>query len=117
MASQVKRKRSNIYGWESEMDVAGEIYCGPFRGLLEGNLVFAYKNLGTSGTIRLLVITKTQKGFRFGYLPLSGGWTCYYPIAPTEYILDVLLSDLQKNKTEKYIIEDFIDCIKYYDKA
>ena len=24
--------------------------------------------------------------------------------------------DLQKNKTEKYIIEDFIDCIKFYDE-
>ena len=39
------RKRSNIYGWTSENEVAGEIYCSPFRDLLEGNLVFAYKNL------------------------------------------------------------------------
>lgn len=110
------RKRSNIYGWTSENEVAGEIYCSPFRDLLEGNLVFAYKNLSSSGTIKLLVITKTSDGYRFGFIPQGGGWTCYYPKTTSEYIREILLSDLQKNKTEKYIIEDFIYCIDYYDK-
>lgn len=110
------RKRSNIYGWESENEVACEIYCSPFRSLLEGKLVFAYKNLSNSGTIKLMVITKTLKGYRFCLIPYSGGWTCYYPESSSEYIREVLLSDLQKNKTEKYIIEDFIYCINYYDK-
>ena len=111
------RTKSKVYGWKSEVELAEEIYYGPFRELLEGVLVFAYKNSGTSGTVKFLVITKTARGFRFGFIPQGNGWTCYTPLTNAEYILDVLLSDLQKNKTEKYIIEDFIDCINYYGKT
>ena len=51
------RKRSNIYGWISENEVAGEIYCSPFRDLLEGRLVFAYKNFSKTGTVKLMIVT------------------------------------------------------------
>lgn len=112
MASQ--RKRSNIYGWSSIEELAKDIYVDPFRDLLEGNLVFACRSFNNSSSIKLLVITKTTRGFRLG--SLYQGWSCYYPLVPTEFILGVIKDDLQKNKTEKYIIEDFIDCIKFYDE-
>lgn len=110
------RKRSNIYGWESENEVAVEIYCSPFRDLLEGRLVFAYKNFSKTGTVKLMIVTKVQGGYRIGFTPFEGSWNCYYPCASSGYLREVLLSDLQKNKTEKHIIEDFIYCINYYDK-
>lgn len=121
MAKKVKkteetRQKSNIYGWSSIDDVAKEVYEGPFKELLEGNLVFAYKNSGDTGTVKFLVITKTKDGFRFGFISQTG-WTCYYPKTTLEYLNEVILDDLKKNKTENYIIEDFIDYINYYGKA
>lgn len=122
MAKKVKkdkeeiRQKSNIYGWSSENEVAKDVYEGPFRNLLAGNLVFAYKNPNDTGTIKLLVITKTPEGFRYGLISQTG-WTCYYPLTTLEHLNDVILSDLKKNKTEDYIIEDFIDYINYYGKA
>lgn len=106
----------NIYGWDSEGDVALEVYYGSFRNLLEGNLVFAYKNSSSSGTVKFLVVTKTNMGFRFGFISQSG-WTCYYPLVDPEYLRQVLVDDLKKNKTDKKIIDDFIKSIDYYDEA
>ena len=116
MGSQ-ERKRSNIYGWDSESDVANEIYCSSFRSLLEGNLVFAYKNPKSTGTLKLLVITKTSNSYMVGLIPQGNGWTYYNPSACSGYLKDVILKDLQNNKTETYIIEDFIYCVNYYDKT
>ena len=109
------RKRSNIYGWATEDEVAEEIYCSQFRNILEGNLVFAYKDQGNSGTIDLFVVTKTPRGFRLGFFS-KAGWSSYIPCCPQDYLETTVLEDLKKNKTEKYIIDDYIDCIKYYGK-
>ena len=120
MAKKVKkteeRQKCNVYGWTSIDDVAREVYDGPVRDLLEGVLVFAYKNPGDSGTVKFLVVTKTKDSFRFGFISQTG-WTCYYPKTTLQYLNEVILEDLKKNKTENYIIEDFIDYINYYDKA
>ena len=120
MAKKVKkteeRQKCNVYGWTSIDDVAREVYEGPFRDLLEGVLVFAYKNPGDSGTVKFLVVTKTKDSFRFGFESQTG-WTCYYPKTTLQYLNEVILEDLKKNTTENYIIEDFIDYINYYDKA
>lgn len=110
------RQKSNIYGWASEDEVAKEVYEGPFSDLLAGRLVFAYKNPSDTGTVKFLVITKTPDGFRYGFVSQSG-WTCYYPKAPLEHLTTTILEDLKKNKTEDYIIEDFIDYINKYGKA
>lgn len=110
------RQKSNVYGWSSIDNVAKEVYESQFQDLLQGILVFAYKNPGDTGTVKFLVITKTKDGFRFGFISQTG-WTCYYPKTTLEYLNEVILDDLKKNKTENYIIEDFIDYINYYGKA
>ena len=114
--SSTERTRTNIYGWSSESELAQEVYSSLFRNLLEGVLVFAYRNLGSGGTVKWLVITKTEKGFRFGFIPQGSGFTCYYPLTTYDYIKEVLLGDLKQNKTEKFILEDFNYYIDYYGK-
>jgi len=111
-----ERIHSNIYGWDSEIEVANEIYGGPFEYLLEGMLVFAYKNHSGSGTIKEIIITKTPRGFRYCFLPLGASWTCYNPLCSLEYLEEVILEDFKSNKTDKNIIEDYLECIKYYGK-
>ena len=91
--------------------------CSGFSGLLEGYLVFAYKNFSKSGTIRLLVISKRLDGP--GYIiaekPFSNGWTGFLPNMPLEYLKEIIYSDLVENKTEKEIIEAFIANIEFYE--
>lgn len=119
MAKKVKteeRQKSNIYGWSSVDDVTEEISVSRFKEVLDGDLVFAYRNQGDTGTIRFLVVTKTPDGLRFG-LEFLCGVTYYYPKTTKDHLTTVVIKDLEKNKTEDYIIEDFLEYINNYDKA
>lgn len=107
-----------IFGWNSIDDLAREMYSSGFSGLLDGYLVFAYKNLGKSGTLRILVISKRldSPGYIVGVKPFSGGWTGFLPNVPVEYLREVSYSDLLENKTEKSIIEAFIANVEKYEE-
>lgn len=112
-----KRIRSNLYGWNSIDEVAEELCRYHFDDLLCGMFVFAYKNLKSTGTIKFFVVSKTPRGYRLCYLPISEGYTSYYPVVNSDFLLKIFIENLERNKTDKNIIEDFIDCITYYDKT
>lgn len=110
-----EKEVQNVHGWDSELEVASEIYESNFRTLLEGQLVFAYKNLKKTGSIKLLVVSRVYDGFRFGLLPLGSSWTEFHPRCSKKYLEEIVYKDLVENKTEKFIIEDFLELIKRYE--
>lgn len=106
-----------IFGWNNIEDLAKEMKGSGFSGLLDGYLVFAYKNLGKSGTIRVLVISKRLDGpgYIIGERPFSNGWTGFLPNMPPEYLREVIYFNLIENKTDKEIVEAFIANIEFYE--
>ena len=106
---------SKVYGWRSEEEVAIEIYGSPFRDLLSGNLVFAYLNKGATGTIRYAVVSRVGPSFRYCVLSYSGGWSCYCHESGKDGLLEYILENFKQNKTDKKVIEDFIENVNLYD--
>lgn len=110
---------TNIYGWNSEDELAKEIFeDGLFSDLLKGPLVFAYKNTKKTGTIYKLVISKRldTSEFRYGFVSFSKGWKCFNPKSPKEFLLSIMLEELEENKTDKSIIQSFVENIEKYGK-
>lgn len=107
-----------IYGWRDSDSLARELSYSLFSGLLEGYLVFAYRNQKKTGTISELIISKRiiGPGYIVGIKLFSKGWTGFLPNVPVEYLMETSLNDLIENRTEKEIIESFIENIGFYEE-
>lgn len=107
-----------IYGWRDSDSLARELSSSVFSGLLDGYLVFAYRNQKKTGTLGELIVSKRVKGpgYMVGIKPFSKGWTGFLPNVPVEYLMETSLNDLLENKTEKEIIESFIENIGFYEE-
>ena len=108
---------NQIFGWRNIDDLAKELYGSVFSGLLDGYLVFAYKNQKKTGTLKELVVSKRldNPNYIIGIRPFSGGWSGFLPNMPVEYLMEISYLDLIENKTEKEVIESFIENINKYE--
>lgn len=106
-----------VFGWNTEQDVANEIYGGPFERLLDGSFVFAFKNPLDSGCLRSVTISKHLGSIEFMIGEISNsGWTAWFPRVPLEYLQSILVKDLKDSKASKEVIENFLEIISSYDK-
>lgn len=107
-----------IFGWNSVDDLVREIRSSLFSELLKGYLVFAYKNNKKTGTIKKMIISKRLDcpGYMVGIIPFSKGWTGFLPNVPVQYLQEISYSDLLENKTEREVIESFVENISKYEE-
>jgi hypothetical protein len=109
---------TQIFGWKNVEELSREVVNHGFSGLFSGPLVFAYKNTGKSGTIKVLIISKRlhDSGYIVGEIPFSEGWTGFLPNVSPVYLEEAVYPELIKNKTEKEILEAFIANVEYYER-
>ena len=117
-----KYTRQAIYGWDSAMSVASDVWSSVHASLLNGELIFAYKNTtGDSELAQIVVVLNVMDKFgnrvntlNFGVGTVTLGYTSLLPHVPIEYLENQVIQDLKKYKVNKKIIESFIEIIKNY---
>lgn len=101
-----------IFGWNSEREVASEIWCSIHSSLLAGNLVFAIKPIGTCDLKRMIVVSNNDNTFGIGLV--TSGFTALIPKAPLSYIQSEVEEDSKKYKFSKDIINNITEKLKEY---
>lgn len=105
----------NVWGWENSMSCAESIWGSIHGKLLEGDLVFAYKNTGNNSDIHQFVVVKnnyTGNINDFGVGVISTGYTMLLPHVPVDYVEVELVEDLKKWKLDKTILNTYEQIIK-----
>lgn len=111
-----------IYGWDNAMSVAADIWSSIHSSLLNGELVFAYKNLNSnSELVQIVVVVNLFDKFGnklinsdFGIGMVTSGYTSLLPHVPLDYLENQVTQDLKKYKVNKKIIDSFNEVIKNY---
>lgn len=115
-------ERSRVWGWENAMNVANDLWASIHNTLLQGDLVFAYKETKSNSELSQIVIVQNRNlnpqtgGLDFGVGMVTTGYTSLLPHVPYAYIEDIILDDLKKYKVDKNILEIYKQIIKMYKK-
>lgn len=111
------RAEQIVFGWGDVEKAAADIYCSLHRSLLEGTPLFLYKNTNSKSDLGQVVVVRNidyeNKRFTdYGMGIITSGYTMLYPHVGKEYLSTELVSDLEKWKVDKKIIETFKDILK-----
>ena len=111
-----------VWGWDSVDKAAAEVFASVHRTLLEGVPVFLYKNTTTKSDLCQVVVVRNideQTGKLsddYGMGMITAGFSVLYPHLPIEYLESDLLSDLEKYKVDKKIINTYVSIINALKK-
>ena len=111
-----------VWGWDSVDKAAAEVFASVHRTLLEGVPVFLYKNTNTKSDLCQVVVVRNideQTGKLsddYGMGMITAGFSVLYPHLPIEYLESDLLSDLEKYKVDKKIINTYVSIINALKK-
>ena len=111
-----------VWGWDSVDKAAAEVFVSVHRTLLEGVPVFLYKNTTTKSDLCQVVVVRNideQTGKLsddYGMGMITAGFSVLYPHLPIEYLESDLLSDLEKYKVDKKIINTYVSIINALKK-
>ena len=111
-----------VWGWDSVDKAAAEVFASIHRTLLEGVPVFLYKNTNTKSDLCQVVVVRNideQTGKLsddYGMGMITAGFSVLYPHLPIEYLESDLLSDLEKYKVDKKIINTYVSIINALKK-
>lgn len=111
-----------VWGWDSVDKAAAEVFASIHRTLLEGVPVFLYKNTNTKSDLCQVVVVRNideQTGKLsddYGMGMITAGFSVLYPHLPIEYLESDLLSDLEKYKVDKKIINTYVSIINTLKK-
>ena len=101
-----------VWGWDSVDKAAAEVFASIHRTLLEGVPVFLYKNTNTKSDLCQVVVVRNideQTGKLsddYGMGMITAGFSVLYD----------LLSDLEKYKVDKKIINTYVSIINALKK-
>ena len=119
-AEKQKIEEMRICGFDDSMDVARNILHSAHSSLLEGDLIFAYRNTSPSKSTSLFQVVvvndlknENVKGM-FITVPtpfysvsiITSGYTALLPHMPIGYLQEVI-KELEDGKVDKNIIENF----------
>lgn len=96
-----------IWGWESAQDVANTVWNSIHSELLSGNLIFAYRNTATGSELHQVVVVHNPTNNDYAVGVITNTFTYLLPRVPLEYIKVELVSDLEKYKVNKNVLEAF----------
>lgn len=103
----------NVLGWRDSMDCAESIWSSIHSKLLDGDLVFAYRNTGGNSELCQFVVVRNKLNNNdFGVGIITSGYTMLLPHVPVEYVAVELVEDLRKWKFEKSILNTYEQIIK-----
>lgn len=117
-----ERVNQIVWGWDSVDKAAAEVFASVHRTLLEGVPVFLYKNTTTKSDLCQVVVVRNideQTGKLsddYGMGMITAGFSVLYPHLPIEYLESDLLSDLEKYKVDKKIINTYVSIINALKK-
>lgn len=115
-------ERNRVWGWESAMNVANDLWASIHSSLLSGDLVYAYKSTKSNSELSQIVIVQNKSlnpltgELDFGVGMVTTGYTSLLPHVPYEYLENSILEDLKKYKVDKDILEIYKQIIKIYKK-
>ena len=118
---QEERARQIVYGWENIEKAAADIYNSLHRSLLEGYPIFLYRNTSQKSDLIQVVVVRNYDDQSnaliddYGVGMITAGFTMLYPHIQKEYLETDLLSDLEKYKVEKKIIDTYKQIINKLD--
>jgi len=107
-----------LYGWVDAMEVAKEVWRAGNLKLLEGDLIFAFKNTGSASTLHQIILVryfnntpagKTPTG-EYGLSVVTTGYSYMLPRVNKGY-LEYLFDDLASYKLDKSILIAFRNII------
>lgn len=111
-----KQEIKTVWGWQSPTDCAESVWCGLHRRLLEGNLVFAYRNTNShsSDLSQCVVVKNDYTGLNddFSVGVITTGYSMLLPHVPITYLEGELLDELKKQKIDKVILGTYEQIIK-----
>lgn len=103
-----------IYGWQNAIDVAEEMWRLGNIKMLEGNLIFAYKNTTAGKKLYQIVISQNltylpgnnqpQPDGTYAVSIVTQGYSAALPRVPFEYLQVDVLDDLENYKVDERII-------------
>lgn len=98
-----------VWGWENAQKVAEDLWSGIHSTLLQGNLMFAYKNTSNNSELGQIVVVQNnnQTANDFGVGMFTNGYSALIPHVPIDYLESEVLGDLIKYKVDKKIIETY----------
>lgn len=104
----------NVWGWQDSVKCAESIWSSIHSKLLEGDLVFAYRNVGINSDLCQFVVVKNNKigNNDFAVGVITSGYTMLLPHVPIDYVETDLVEDLRKWKLEKSILNTYEQIIK-----
>lgn len=109
-------ERMKVIGWENAMECANALWGSIHSSLLQGNLVFAYKNTksDTNGFGQLVVVQNPNCPSDFGIGAMYSGYTMLLPHIPLANLEEMVLDDFKKYKVESKIQNIFKAIIERY---
>ncbi len=107
-----------VYGWMDAMEVAKEVWKAGNLKLLEGDLIFAYKNTGTTSNLHQIVLVRYFTVLPCGKVPtgeyglsvVTPGYSYMLPRVGKDY-LSYLYDDMASYKLDKNILTAFRNII------
>lgn len=107
-----------VFGsWKSSEEVATSIWSSIHYSLLEGNLVFAYRSIGSEHFQIVIVKDRSNNELdTFSIGMMNDKYTALLPNMPYEYLAEIVVNDLSNNKVEKNIIEIYKQIIKKFER-
>jgi len=116
-----ERARQIMFGWESLDKAASDVYNSLHRTLLEGYPIFLYRNSSQKSDLIQVVVVRNydcQTNMLiddYGVGVITAGFTMLYPHIQKEYLETDLLSEMEKYKVERKIIETYKQIINRLD--
>lgn len=108
-------ERMRVIGWENAMECANALWGSIHSSLLQGNLVFAYKNTKSdTGFGQVVVVQNPSCPNDFAVGEVTSGWTALVPHIGLEQMVDLVLDDLKKFKVEAKIQNIFKAIVERY---
>lgn len=107
-----KRAYQIIDGWSSVEDCAATVWASIHSSLLDGELVYAYRNTSGKSDLQQLVIVKNldrngKSGIGYSLGMITTGFTVLYPLVEYNYLIDDVIGDMKKYKLDKSVIENY----------
>lgn len=107
-----------IWGWENAEEVANYLWSSIHSNLLNGDLVFAYKNIDGSSELRQIVVVQnnnmSSNDFSVGMF--TNGYSALIPHVTLNYLTTEVINDLKKYKVDKKIIDSISSLIETRSK-
>lgn len=101
-----------IEGWKSVDDCAATVWAGIHSSLLDGELVYAYRNTNGKSDLQQLVIVKNLRsdrnsgeGYALGMM--TSGFTVLYPLVNYYYLVNDVVGEMKKYKLDASVIDNY----------